>query len=233
MVAVLVAPEFLSRDGKMRKTRVLLADDHKLMRAGLQKLLKDFDGFEVVGEASDGQQTLQQIEKLNPDIVLLDVQMPGLNGLEVLARIRKSFPDVRVVILSMHSAEEYVLQAMQCGANGYLVKSDSPLELELALKSVAHSDTFLSSAVSKHVISGYLNRQKSSVDSWSSLTPRQREVLQLISEGGSTRTIATKLKLSTKTVETYRAQLMNALDIHDVPGLVLYAIGKGLVEVPT
>ena len=143
----------------MTNTRVLLADDHKMMRAGLDKLIRDMEGFEVVGEANDGYHTLQLVEQLLPNIVLLDILMPGLNGLEALARIRHSFPNVRVLVLSMHSAEEYVLQAMRSGAHGYLVKTDSPAELELALKAIAQGDTYLSSAVSKHVIAGYVNRQ--------------------------------------------------------------------------
>lgn len=219
----------------MAKTRILLADDHKMMRAGLQKLLADVEDVEVCGEANDGHHTIQLVGRLQPDIVLLDLQMPGMNGLDVLARIRHSFPKVRVVVLSMHSAEEYVLEAMRGGAHGYLVKTDSPSELEFALNAVANNETYLSSAVSKHVISGYLSRQSgrtdSSMDSWSKLTPRQREVLQLVSEGRTTKEIALQLELSVKTVETYRAQLMQTLDIPNVAGLVRYAVGKGLVTV--
>ncbi len=214
--------------------RVLLADDHKMMRAGLQRLIGEFDGFEIVGEASNGHETLQQIEKHHPNVVLLDVLMPGLNGLDATTRIRHSFPNVRVLILSMHSAEEYVLQAMRNGAHGYLVKSDSPTELELALRAVAVGETYLSSAVSKHVISGYVNRVTSSDAKESSLgrlTPRLRDVLQLVAEGCTTKQIAIKLELSPKTVETYRTQLMQALKINDVAGLVRYAVGKGLVTV--
>lgn len=219
----------------MAMTRVLLADDHKMMRAGLQRLIRDFEGFEVVGEASNGHETLQQVEMRRPDVVLLDVLMPGLNGLDVATRIRQSFPQVRILILSMHSAEEYVLQAMRNGAHGYLVKSDSPTELELALRAVAAGDTFLSSAVSKHVISGYLNRNKAAEasNSLGTLTLRQREVLQLVAEGCTTKEIANKLELSTKTVETYRSQMMFQLKIHDVAGLVRYAVGKGLVASET
>lgn len=222
----------------MTMTRVLLADDHKMMRAGLLRLIRDFDGFEVIGEASDGHETLQKVEALSPDVVLLDVLMPGLNGLDVLTRIRHSFPIVRVLILSMYSAEEYVLQAMRNGAHGYLVKSDSPTELELALRAVASGETFLSSAVSKHVISGYVNRNKTSEtnnnsNSLGTLTSRQREVLQLVVEGCTTKEIALKLELSAKTVETYRLQVMRHLQIHDIAGLVRYAVGKGLVATGT
>ena len=215
----------------MAMTRVLLADDHEMMRAGLQRLIRDFEGFEIVGEASDGHEALRQVEMQRPDVILLDVLMPGLNGLDVVTRVRQNFPEVRILILSMHSAEEYVLQAMRNGAHGYLVKSDSPTELELALRAVAAGDTFLSSAVSKHVISGYLNRNKTAdtSDSLGTLTPRQREVLQLVAEGFTTKEIATKLELSAKTVEGYRTQMMSQLKIHDVASLVRYAVSKGLV----
>lgn len=213
-------------------TRVLLADDHIMMRAGLQRLIGDFDGFEIVGEAANGHETLQQIEKHRPNVVLLDLLMPGLNGLDATTRIRQSFPDVRVLILSMHSAEEYVLKALRNGAHGYLVKSDSPTELELALRAVASGETYLSSAVSKHVITGYVNRvssDDSKISSLGRLTPRLRDVLRLVAQGNSTKQIAAKLELSPKTVETYRTQLMQALKINDVAGLVRYAVGKGLV----
>ena len=221
----------------MKPTTILVADDHQMMRAGLLKLIRDFEGFEVVGEAHDGHHTLQQVEKLKPDIVLLDILMPGLNGLDALARIRASFPDVRVLILSMYSAEEYVLKAMQSGAHGYLVKSDSPMELELALNALSQGDTFLSSAVSKHVIAGYLRRQTrkgaEQADSFGTLTSRQREVLQLIAEGHTCKEIAAKLEISHKTVESFRSQIMQHLDVHDTAALVRYAIGKGLVAAGT
>lgn len=212
--------------------RVLLADDHVMMRAGLHRLIGDFDGFEVVGEASNGHETLQQIEKCQPNVVVLDLMMPGLNGLDATTRIRHSFPDVRVLILSMNSAEEYVLKAIRNGAHGYLVKSDSPSELELALRAVASGETYLSSAVSKHVISSYVSRvlnDDSDDSSWGRLPPRLQEVLKLVAEGYTTKQIAIKLELSPKTVETYRTQLMQALRINDVAGLVRYAVGKGLV----
>jgi DNA-binding NarL/FixJ family response regulator len=166
--------------------------------------------------------------------VLLDILMPGLNGLEVLSRIKKEFADVRVVMLSMNSAEEYVLQAMRLGASGYLVKSDSPKELELALRAVARGDTYLSVAVSKHVIAGYLGKQAaaaspSSSSSYDKLTPRQREVLQLIAEGQSTKQMAATMGLSAKTIESHRTLLMRQLDIHDIASLVRYALNRGLV----
>ncbi len=216
-------------------TRILLADDHDLMRAGLRALIRGYEGFEVVGEASNGHETLEQVEKLLPDILLLDIMLPGLNGLEVLLRVPQIRVETRVIMLSMNSAEEYVLQAMRSGAAGYLVKSDSPAEFEAALKAVARGNTYLSSTVSRHVISGYLERQAGDnrvvTSSYERLTPRQREVLQLIAEGKSTKEIAVTLQIGTKTVETFRSQLMHILDIHDVAGLIRYAINRGLVGI--
>jgi DNA-binding NarL/FixJ family response regulator len=200
----------------------------------LRSLIGGFADVEVVGESRNGHETLQFVERLAPNIVLLDILMPGLNGLEVLSRIKKEFADVRVVMLSMNSAEEYVLQAMRLGASGYLVKSDSPKELELALRAVARGDTYLSVAVSKHVIAGYLGKQAaaaspSSSSSYDKLTPRQREVLQLIAEGQSTKQMAATMGLSAKTIESHRTLLMRQLDIHDIASLVRYALNRGLV----
>lgn len=217
--------------------RLLLSDDHDLIRAGLRSLISGFADIEVVGEACDGHETMRLVEELRPQIVLLDILMPGLNGLEVLARIRNEFPLVQVLMLSMNSAEEYVLRAMRSGASGYLVKSDSPQELELALRAVAQGDKYLSTAVSKHVIAGYLNNQldesNSTGTSYDKLTTRQREVLQLIAEGQSTKQIAVTLGLSAKTIESHRTLLMRRLNLHDIVSLVRYAISKGLVTSDT
>lgn len=213
--------------------QLLLADDHDLIRAGLRSLIGGFADVEVIGEARNGHETIQLVEQLSPSIVLLDILMPGLNGLEVLARINRDFPIVRVVMLSMNSAEEYVLQAMRSGASGYLVKSDSPKELELALRAVARGDTYLSVAVSKHVIAGYLgnatDHSKFPETSYDKLSPRQREVLQLIAEGQSTKQMAATMGLSAKTIESHRTLLMRQLDIHDIASLVRYALNRGLV----
>lgn len=217
----------------MVNLRLLLADDHDLMRAGLRSLISGFEGFEVIGEAANGMETLQLVQQLQPEIVLLDILMPGMNGLEVLSIIKRDQPQVQVIILSMNSAEEYVLQAMRLGASGYIVKSDSPTEFESALRAVGRGDTYLSSAVSKHVIAGYLNQQTTDTAVWpgtNRLTPRQREVLKLIAEGFTTKEIAVKLEISAKTVETHRMQLMQQLDIHDVAGLVRFAISKGIIS---
>lgn len=212
----------------MNTIRVFLADDHDLFRAGLRCLLQCVGSVEVVGEASDGREALQMIEANPPDIVLMDIMMPELNGLDAAARLAAKCPNVRVIILSMNAAEEYVLQALRAGAVGYLLKTVSPAELELALKAVSRGETFLSSAVSKS-LADYAFKHRGKNNSLARLTLRQREVLQLLSEGNRTKEIAKKLDLSVKTIEMHRTQLMEALDIHDIPGLVRYAIRVGLI----
>ncbi|MCF8155094.1 MAG: response regulator transcription factor [Rhodoferax sp.] len=215
----------------MTTVRVLLADDHTLVRAGLRKLLESIAGMEVVGEAGDGLQLLEMVEKLQPQVVLMDIAMPRLNGLEATSRLVKAWPSIRVLILSMHQNAEYVRQALRQGAVAYLLKDAAPLELELALRAVLRGETYLSPAVSKGVVSDYVHRLRSEEQPVDPLTPRQREVLQLIAEGQSTKEIARRLDLSVKTVETHRTQLMKQLDIHEVAGLVRYAVRAGLVSV--
>jgi DNA-binding NarL/FixJ family response regulator len=211
--------------------RVLLADDHTLVRAGLRKLLESIPGMEVVGEAGDGLQLIEMVERLQPQVVLMDIAMPGLNGLEATGRLVKTWPSIRVLILSMHQNAEYVRQALRQGAVAYLLKDAAPMELEWALRAVLRGETYLSPAVSKGVVSDYVHRLRSEEQPVDALTPRQREVLQLIAEGQSTKEIARRLELSVKTVETHRTQLMKQLDIHEVAGLVRYAIRTGLVSV--
>jgi DNA-binding NarL/FixJ family response regulator len=209
-----------------------LADDHTLVRAGLRKLLESLPNIEVVGEASDGLELLELAAQTQPQVILMDIAMPGLNGLEATGRITKSWPDVRVLILSMHQNAEYIRQALRQGAVAYLLKDSAPMELELALKAVLKGETYLSPAVSKGVVSDYVQRLRSEEQPIDTLTPRQREVLQLIAEGQSTKDIARRLDLSVKTVETHRTQLMKQLDIHEVTGLVRYALRAGLVTSP-
>ncbi len=209
---------------------MLLADDHDLFRAGLRVLLQDLGGFEVVAEAGDGREALRLVGEHRPDVVLMDLMMPGLNGLEATARVAREFPGVRVLVLSMNAAEEFVLPAVRAGASGYVLKNARPDELEQAIRAVARGETYLTPAVSGHLIDDYRRRTTGEPDSLEKLTPRQREVLQLVAEGHSTKEIARRLGLSGKTVETYRSQLMDALDIHDIAGLTRYAIRKGLVS---
>lgn len=213
----------------MKPIRVLLADDHTLVRAGFRALLHSLGDVEIVAEAGDGDEALRLIEAHQPDVVLLDIAMPGLNGLEVAARVAERFPNVRVMMLSMYANEEYVLQALRAGAAGYLLKDADSNELELAVRAVARGDTYLSPPVSKSVIEDYVRRVSSEPGSFDRLTPRQREVLQLIAKGHSTKEIAQMLNIGVKTAETHRMQLMQQLDIHDIAGLVRYAIRVGLV----
>ena len=219
----------------MAPIRVLLADDHVLMRAGISALLQRIPDLTVVAEADDGREALQLIATHRPDIAMLDISMPELNGLEVAERVAREFPDVRVIILSMHATSDYVLRAMRVGASGYLLKGARLAELELAITSVARGETYLSPAAAKHVIGGYRDQASRAVPAADAqaqerLTARQREILQLIAEGRTTKEIAQVLTLSAKTVEMHRAQLMERLDIHDVAGLVRYALRTGIIS---
>jgi DNA-binding NarL/FixJ family response regulator len=210
--------------------RILLADDHALFRAGIRSLLQNLGDMQIVAEAQNGREALQLVETLQPDLLLIDIGMPELNGLEVAERVTKDFSHVRVIILSMHATAEYARRAVRAGAAGYILKGASTAELDLAVRSVARGETYLSPAVSKLVVADYARRVKAESSSLEQLTPRQREILQLIAEGHTTQQIAQKLEISTKTAEMHRAQLMERLDIHDIAGLVRYAIREGLVS---
>lgn len=214
----------------MSAIRVLLADDHGLVRAGFRALLSKLPGIEVVAEAADGREALAQVKAHSPDLVLLDISMAGLNGLEAAVRITKEFPSVRVLMLSAHANESYVKQALCAGAAGYLVKDASTAELEIAVHAVARGETYLSPVISKHVVEDYLRRAGGEAGPLELLTSRQREILQLIAEGHSTKEMARILHVSPKTIETHRAQLMERLHIHDIAGLVRYAIRAGVLN---
>jgi DNA-binding NarL/FixJ family response regulator len=216
--------------------RVLLADDHNLVRAGLRALLEQLPEVDAVLEAADGRVALAQIAEAKPDIAFLDITMPELNGLDVATRAAAEHPATRVVILSMHSNPAHVAHALRVGAAGYMLKDAAAAELALALRAVAAGKVYLSPAISKHVVEGFLGRAATlpgadvAEPGADVLTPRQREVLQLVAEGCSTKEVAARLALSTKTVESHRGQIMERLDIHDLAGLVRYAIRVGLVS---
>jgi DNA-binding NarL/FixJ family response regulator len=214
----------------MKPIRVLIADDHTLVRAGIRSLIQNMEGVRVIAEAGDGREALRLIEIHRPDVVLIDIVMPGLNGLEVTARVSKEFPQVRVIILSMYVNEGYVGRALRAGAAGYIVKGADPGELEIAIRAIAQGEKYLSPGVSKYVLTDYIRHIAGEVKPLELLTPRQREVLQLIAEGYTTKKIARTLDISVKTVESHRKQLMERLDIHDIAGLVRYAIRVGLVK---
>ncbi len=208
--------------------RVLLADDHTLVRAGFRSLLEKL-GFQVVGEAETGAEAIRLVEKLKPDIVLMDIAMPELNGLEATTRIVHDYPGVHVIILSMHATAEYARRAVRAGAAGYLVKDASAAEFDHALQAVRRGQVFLSPRISKFIVDDYVSSGISKATPIDNLTARQREILQLIVEGHTRKAIAEKLNISVKTVDTYRAQLMDQLDIHDVAGLVRFAVSYGLI----
>jgi len=213
----------------MKRTRVLLVEDHGLVRAGFRALLEGISGIQVVGEAADGRSGLSMIESQKPHVVLMDIALPKLNGLEVLERVVKQHRNVQVIMLSMHSNEEYVSRAIRSGARGYILKDADISELELALRAVGEGNIYLSPAVSKSMVDDYMRRMRAQ-GSPHALTTRQQEVLKQVAEGKNTKEIAYRLKLSIKTVESHRAQVMKRLDIHDVAGLVRYAIRAGLVR---
>jgi DNA-binding NarL/FixJ family response regulator len=214
----------------MQTIRILLADDHTLVRAGMRSLLKDIGGVEVVAEASTGREAIDLAEKHDPDIVLMDIAMSGLNGLEAAEHIIRSRPQCKVIILSMHSLREYVVKALRIGVRGYLIKDAATSELEVALRAVARGEKYLSPAVSTQVIDEFKDSSPTKDVSPEVLTLRQREILQLIAEGKTTKEIAALLNLSINTVDTHRTQLMERLNIHDVAGLVRYAMRTGLIS---
>lgn len=212
--------------------RVVLADDHQLVRAGLRALLQSFADVEVLAECGDGREVLALVDRTQPDVLLLDITMPGLNGLEVAARVPKLSPHTRVLMLSMHAGAEYVTQALRAGVAGYLIKDSAVDELRVALDSIRAGRPYLSPAISQTVLHGFLHAGQGPQEraQLELLTPRQREILQLIAEGHATRDIAARLGVSAKTVESHRSQIMDRLDIRDVPGLVRLAIRAGLVS---
>lgn len=215
----------------MNPIHVLLADDHVLVRAGIRALIEKIPNVEVVGEASTGREALEVVRSKLPNIVLMDIAMTELGGLEALPRITKDFPSVKVIILSAHANEEYVIRALREGASGYMLKDSATTELELAINSVIQGKIYLSPSISRTVIDDYLQRVGGPVSPLEQLTPRQREILQLLAEGKNTKEVAYDLDISVKTVESHRLQLMERLNIHDVPGLVRYAVRSGLVSV--
>lgn len=216
----------------MRKIRIVLADDHKLMRGGLRVLLEQQQDFAVVGEASDGREAVALVSSQKPDVLVMDIGMPNLNGIEAAAQITQNHPEISVVMLSMHSDESYVLRALKAGAKGYLLKDSAETDLIRAVHSVAEGKSFFSPAVSKVLLDDYVRKLKRSgtEDPYDLLTPREREVLQLVAEGKSNKDVAQLLNLSVYTVETHRSNIMEKLNLHGVPELILYAVRKGIIS---
>jgi len=218
-----------SKEHLVGRIKVMLIEDHNLVRAGIRSLLQNVPEVEVVAEAGDGHEALRKIELFAPDVLLMDIALPTMNGLETTAEAVQRFPGIKVIILSMHCNEDYVWQALRAGATGYLLKNADTAELAIAINAVARGESYLSPPVSMQLVEDFKRRAKGEPSSLDRLTPRQREVLQLIARGYSTQHIAQELTLSPKTVETHRAQLMQRLEIYDVAGLVRYAVHMGLV----
>jgi DNA-binding NarL/FixJ family response regulator len=217
----------------MSALRILLADDHLLVRAGIRSLVESIEGMSIVAEADNGREAVALAKAHQPDLVIMDITMKEMNGIEAMAQILLQSPPPRVLILSMHSTEEFVRRAMKAGAHGYLVKDSAPLELPMAIEAVMRGEIYLSPRVSRHVVTGLIqgDRGEGPESSMGTLTARQREILQLIAEGKSTKEIAFVLEVSVKTVETHRADLMDRLRIRDVAGLVVFAIRNGLIDI--
>lgn len=214
----------------MKRIRVLLADDHKLVRAGIRSLLEQLPGVDVVAEASDGKEALLLVKEHQPQVVLMDISMPGLNGLEATRHLTATCPEVRIIILSIYSDEEHVYQSLRAGAAGYLVKDAATEELELAIRSVARGETYLSPPVSKPVITEYIRRRLVGLGPREGISPRQTQILKLIAEGETTKQVALHLAISVKTVESHRSALMKRIGVRDVAGLVRYAVKVGLLD---
>jgi two-component system, NarL family, response regulator NreC len=215
----------------MKTIRVLLADDHNLIRAGLRLVVSQQPDFVVAGEAENGRQAVALAEQLKPDIVVMDIKMPDLNGIEACQQIREALPDTQVVMLSMHSDEAYVLRALKAGARAYLLKDSAEADLARAIRAAAEGKSFFSPAVGKVLLEDYMRKlqRTGAEDSYELLSPREREILQLVAEGKSSKEIANLLNLSVYTIETHRAKLMEKLSLRNVPELILYAVRKGII----
>jgi DNA-binding NarL/FixJ family response regulator len=220
-----------TRGVSTERIRVLLVDDHALVRAGIRALIEMIEAVDVVGEAGNGADALRSIERLDPHIVLLDITMPDMNGLDVLQRITASFAGVRVIILTMHEAREYAVQALHFGAAGFIPKSAAAAELKDAIEMVMQGKTYVSAQTPQQTAARVVLNDDKQRELLDRLTPRQREILVRIAEGQSTKEIARALDISVKTVESHRSQLTERLSIHDVAGLVRFAIKAGLINV--
>ncbi len=211
------------------ESTIVIAEDHTILREGLLSLLSSEPELRVVGEAKDGREAIRRVEQLEPDLILMDLSMPRMNGVEAIREIKNRIPETRVLALTVHKAEEFVLEVLQAGADGYVLKDASSKELVMAIRSVLGGQRYLSPAVSQMVIEGYLAGRKTSESPWDTLTKREREILKLIAEGHKNKEIADYLCISVKTVEKHRANLMKKLDLHSAAALTAYAMERGLV----
>lgn len=209
-------------------TRIVIADDHVILLQGIKRLLESESGYEIVGEANDGREAVQLVRRLMPDIAVLDISMPGLNGLDAARRITRASPNTKTILLTVHRENPYVLEAMDAGVQGYVLKTQTASDLRMAVKEVSAGRVYLSPGISKIVIDAFRHREAPETDP---LTLREREVLQLIAEGKTTKQVAKRLGISVKTAESHRTRLMSKLAIHNTAGLVHYAIRRGLINI--
>ena len=218
--------------GTMAKVRIMLADDHTVVRQGLRKILEDRPEWEVIAEAGDGREAVRQAEEHKPDVAIIDVAMPLLNGIETTRQISKRSPNTRILILSMHSDEAYVNQILKAGATGYLLKDSADVDLVQAVDAVSRGKSFFSPAISKVMLDDYVRQlaDKGITDRYESLSEREREIFQLIAEGKANKEIAVLLSISPSTVETHRARIMEKLDLHSAAEIVLYAVRRGVIR---
>jgi two-component system, NarL family, response regulator NreC len=218
---------------RMTTLRILLADDHTVVRQGLRKVLEEQPDWKVVAEAGDGREAVRQAEQLNPDVAILDVAMPLLNGVEATRQIVRHVPSVRVLVLSMHADETYVTRILQAGASGYLLKDSADVDLIQAVSAIARGKSFFSPAIARLMLDDYLKQrsgESAAVDPYDTLSDREREVFQLIAEGKTNKDIAALLFISPSTVETHRARIMEKLDVHSAAEIVLYAVRHGIIR---
>lgn len=225
----------MKKNPQEQNITVCLADDHGILRHGLRALIAQETGIDVIGEASNGHETLQVVKEKKPKILILDIAMPRLNGIEVSKRIKKNFPDTKIIILSMYDNQEYIYELFSCGVSAYILKEAVASELISAIRAVHNGDFYISPSISKKVINGYLSIKQGNSPAEPApkniLTPREREILQLIAEGYSSREIADILETSAKTVDTHRNNLMKKLNIHRKSELIKYAIQTGIIQI--
>ena len=214
------------------KLRIVLADDHTILREGLRSLLSADPNFDIVGEAEDGREAVRCVEKLEPNLLLMDLSMPRMSGMDAISEIKRRYSETKIIALTVHKTEEYLLKTLQAGVDGYVLKDATHDELVMAIHNVMAGKRYLSPGISGKVIEGYLEGKEDSLSgsSWQKLSQREREVLKLIAEGYKNKEIAEDLCISLKTVEKHRANLMKKLDLHNAAGLTVYAVDKGLVS---
>ncbi len=214
------------------KKRIVIAEDHTILREGLRALISADPDFEVVAEAEDGREAVRRVEQFSPDLILMDLSMPRMTGLDAVREIKKRFPPTKVLVLTVHKSEEYILATLNAGADGYALKDSTKTELIMAIRNVLEGKPFLSPGISEKVIDGYLDGRKTlkTRSAWEALTQREREILKMVAEGYKNKEIGDYLCISLKTVEKHRANLMKKLDLHSAPALTAFAIEKGLIS---